>query len=187
VHAQQGKSAEAIPELREAVRLKPDFAEGHNNLGNALAQQGRMMEAIAEWEAALRIDANLADAHNNVGYALSDMGRKREAMEHYERALAINPEYYQAAISYAKLLAAATAKDGSDLTRAAAMGQRACDFTGHRDIDCLQTLAGIYARAHRGHDAAKTMQEALDLAVSAGQQDLAGQLRSRVEEYRNLR
>jgi tetratricopeptide (TPR) repeat protein len=186
-YAQQGKSTEAIAELREAVRLKADYAEAHNNLGIALAQQNRTPEAVAEWESALRIDPNLADAHNNVAYALTGLGRNREAMAHYERALAINPNYYQAAISYAKLLAAADSKDGGEVARGATMGQRACDITGRRDLDCLQTLAGIYAQAHRGPDAVKTAQAALDLAVSAGRQDLAAGLRARVEQYRNLR
>lgn len=185
--AQQGKSAEAIAELREAVRLKPDYAEAHNNLGIALAQQKRTLEAIAEWESALRIDPNLADAHNNVAYALAELGRNREAMTHYERALAINPNYYQAAISYARLLAAADSKDGGDLGHAASVGQRACDITGRRDLDCLRTLAAIYAQAHRGPDAVKTAQAAVELAVSAGRQDLAGELRGRLEQYRNLR
>jgi tetratricopeptide (TPR) repeat protein len=186
-YAQQGKGGEAIAELQEAVRLKPDYAEAHNNLGIALAQQRRPREAIAEWEGALRIDPNLADAHNNVAYALTELGRNRDAIAHYERALAINPEHFHAALSYAKLLAAADSKDGGDLARAATIGQRACDITSRRDLDCLQTLAGIYAQAHRGPDAVKTAQLALDLAVSAGRQDLAAGLRAQVEQYRNLR
>ena len=186
-YAQQGKGTEAVAELSEAVRLKPDYPEGRNNLGIALAQQGRREEATAQWEAALKIDANMADAHNNLAYALSELGRTREAISHYERALAINPEYYQAAISYAKLLAAADAKDGGDLGRAAIMGKRACDMTGGRDFDCLRTLAEIYGKAHKAQDAVRVAQSALDLAVAAGRQDAAAELRGRLEQYRAIR
>ena len=43
----QGKLDEAIAEYREAIRLKPDDAEAHNNLGIALHDQGKLDEAIA--------------------------------------------------------------------------------------------------------------------------------------------
>ena len=43
----QGKLAEAVASFEQAVRLKPDFAEAYNNLGNALKDQGKLEEAIA--------------------------------------------------------------------------------------------------------------------------------------------
>ena len=48
----QGKLEEAIAEYRAAIRLKPDFAEAHCNLGNALTDQGKLDEAVAEYRAA---------------------------------------------------------------------------------------------------------------------------------------
>ena len=186
-YAQTGNSAGAMAELQEAVRLKPDYAESHSNLGIALAQQGKRDEAIAEWQAALKLDPNLADAHNNLAYALSELGRNREALSHYDQALKIQPDHYQAAISYAKLLAAADSKDGGDLARAATIGQRACDMRAGRDFDCLRTLAEIYAKGRRPQDALRTAQSALDLAVAAGRQDAASDLRGRLEQYRAMR
>ena len=44
----QRKLPEAIAELREAIRLKPDFAEAHLNLGGVLMGQRKWDEAIAE-------------------------------------------------------------------------------------------------------------------------------------------
>ena len=46
--ADQGKLDEAIAEYREAIRLKPDDAEAHNNLGNDPERQGKLDEAIAD-------------------------------------------------------------------------------------------------------------------------------------------
>jgi tetratricopeptide (TPR) repeat protein len=45
-----------------AIRLKPDYAEAHLNLGVALAKQQKYDEAIVHFEAALRIDPNYATA-----------------------------------------------------------------------------------------------------------------------------
>ena len=39
--SQQAKLDEAIAGYREAIRLKPEFAEGHQGLGNALNRQGQ--------------------------------------------------------------------------------------------------------------------------------------------------
>jgi Tfp pilus assembly protein PilF/4-amino-4-deoxy-L-arabinose transferase-like glycosyltransferase len=66
---ERGAFADAEAALREAIVVRPDYAEAHNNLGIALASQGRMAEAIAAWDAALRIDPSLADARRNLQLA----------------------------------------------------------------------------------------------------------------------
>jgi Flp pilus assembly protein TadD len=51
-----GRLNDAIAEFEEALRLKPDFAEVHCNLGRALAlTPGRLNDAIAEYREALRL------------------------------------------------------------------------------------------------------------------------------------
>ena len=49
-----------------AVRLKPDYAEAHNNLGNALTALGRVEEAAASFQEAVRLRPDYAEAHNNL-------------------------------------------------------------------------------------------------------------------------
>jgi tetratricopeptide (TPR) repeat protein len=66
-----GALGAAISQLEEAIRLKPDYPEAHNNLGNALSKvPGRLPEAIAEFEAALRLEPKMTEAHANLGIAL---------------------------------------------------------------------------------------------------------------------
>ena len=45
----------AVAAGREAIRLKPDDAHAHSNLGNALKDQGKLDEAIAEYRTAIRL------------------------------------------------------------------------------------------------------------------------------------
>jgi len=95
---ERGLPGQAIPHLEEAVRLKPDQADAHNNLGNALSKvPGRSAEATAEFEEALRLDPGMTEAHANLGWALVNTpGRLAEGIAHLELVLvnnADNPQY----------------------------------------------------------------------------------------------
>jgi tetratricopeptide (TPR) repeat protein len=91
---ESGRPAEAIPYLREAVRLKPDYADAHNNLGNALAKvPGGSAESVSEFEAALRIEPGMAEANGNLGSALVNIpGRVSEGISHLRTALQGNAD-----------------------------------------------------------------------------------------------
>ena len=45
---------EAIREYRDAIRINPDYAGAHNNLGIALKKKGLVDEAIREYENFIR-------------------------------------------------------------------------------------------------------------------------------------
>jgi Flp pilus assembly protein TadD len=72
---QQGKLDEAIRQFQEAIRLKPGYAEAHNNLGTAFYQQGRAGEAIREFQEALRLKPDYADARKNLDAVLAARAR----------------------------------------------------------------------------------------------------------------
>jgi len=85
--------AEAAGHFEAALRIKPDHATAHYNLGNALAAMpGRLNDAITHYEEALRLKPNNAEQHNNLGNALVRVpGRINEAIVHYETALRLKP------------------------------------------------------------------------------------------------
>ncbi len=85
----------AITQLREAVRLKPDNADAHNNLGNALTKTGgHASEAIGEFETALRLQPGMAEAHSNLGVALVNTPeRLDEGIAHLRMALQLRPDF----------------------------------------------------------------------------------------------
>jgi tetratricopeptide (TPR) repeat protein len=96
IQRQMGRDDLAIERLTEAVRLKPDFAEAHNSLGNALRSQGRVVEAEASYRQALRLNPQFAEAHNNLGVALMERGKLEEAEVNLEQAAYLKPDYVEA-------------------------------------------------------------------------------------------
>src|SRR5207245_2643806 len=91
-----GKLEDAIASYRQALALKPDFAEAHKSLGIALWDQGKLDEAITCFRQALTLKPDYAEAHNNLGIALWDQGKLAEAIACYCQALALKPDYVHA-------------------------------------------------------------------------------------------
>ena len=91
--ARSGETAKARAAFEQALVLKPDLAEAHNDLGALLAQSGDLDAAIGRFRAALASNADYPDALNNLGYALLLTGRDQEARALYEKALALQPDF----------------------------------------------------------------------------------------------
>ena len=82
--------------IGQAVRLRPDDAEAHNNLGVVLKAQGKLAEAVVHYGQAARLRPDYAEAHNNLGVALQAQGKPEEALASFDRALQIRPDYVEA-------------------------------------------------------------------------------------------
>ena len=87
------------------MKIRPDYAEAHNNLGSALAGRGRLDEAMAHFRKALEIQPDSAEAHSNLGIALAAGGRLDEAVEHFRKALEIQPDSAEAHYNLGNALA----------------------------------------------------------------------------------
>ncbi|HYW46554.1 MAG TPA: tetratricopeptide repeat protein [Bryobacteraceae bacterium] len=104
-----GGLAEAIAQCEAALRIRPNYAEAHNNLGSAWAQMpDRLADAIAEFRAALAAKPEFAEAHFNLANALVRIpGRQLEAIAQYGAALRIRPAYLEAHMNLGTVLSRA--------------------------------------------------------------------------------
>ena len=72
-----GRVSEAIPHFQAALRIQPDSAGIHNNLGALSLEPGRLQDAIEEYRTALRLQPDYPDARYNLEVALSKLGEAK--------------------------------------------------------------------------------------------------------------
>jgi protein O-mannosyl-transferase len=84
---EEGRVNEAIHHNIEAVRIRPDFIETHNDLGSNLYKIGRVDEAIYSYKMALEINPADAEVNANIGVALATKGDFARAERHYRIAV----------------------------------------------------------------------------------------------------
>jgi tetratricopeptide (TPR) repeat protein len=89
---------------REALRLRPDYAEAHNNLAILLRSRGAPGDAANHYQEALRIRPQYPDAHANYAALLAARGSRAGAAQHFEEALRLRPDFVDAHHGYATLL-----------------------------------------------------------------------------------
>lgn len=96
VERARGNVDKARDYWEQAVGVKPDYADAHNNLGVLFKEQNRWDEADLHYQRAIGIRPDYADAHNNLGNLRKDQGRYSEAEACYQRAVLLRPEYVDA-------------------------------------------------------------------------------------------
>jgi tetratricopeptide (TPR) repeat protein len=87
----QGRPAEAVGHLEEALRIAPDSVRAHAALGRAFVDLGRYQDAFDHLDYAVRHGGSSADTDDDLGVALAGLGRPVEAMQRYDEALRVDP------------------------------------------------------------------------------------------------
>lgn len=90
-HHQAGRLAEADRLYAQAVALKPDLVEAHNNRGAIRQMAGDWAAALACYDTAIRHRPDYAEALANRGNVLIQLRRYDQALADFNRALALGP------------------------------------------------------------------------------------------------
>ena len=91
-----GEGPEAVTQLRTALAIRPDWADAHQALGDALLEAGDFAGAERAFEDALAAEADRGTAHLGLGKALYGQEKTTEAREHLERAIEMVPNLVDA-------------------------------------------------------------------------------------------
>ena len=185
---------DAAEHFDRAIRLKPDFSEAYNNRGAVQVLQGRTDEAIASYTEAVRLNTANVEARDNLASALATRAsllaqrdRIDEAIAHYRRALQLNADLPAALVDLAWILATSERHDVRAPDEAVRLAEHAAQMTKQQDALVLDTLAVAYFSANRLDRAISTAQAALDLASTTGRDDLAADIRRRLESFKRER
>lgn len=92
----------AEKELRDALKLNPNYATGHHWLSLVLDFEGRLEEARREIEVALELDPLAHILHAASGMMAMEAGEYERAKVRFERARDLEPDYPDAAWNLAQ-------------------------------------------------------------------------------------
>ena len=84
--AGEGREAEAIKAFRQALGIRPDWAEAHSLLGSILFKAGNYAEAEVELRKAVTLKPDYAEGWNFLGEFLKARGKEQEAQEAFKKA-----------------------------------------------------------------------------------------------------
>ena len=91
-----GKLSAAEASLRQAIKLKNDYAEAYSNLGNILMELGGLNEAIISYKKAINLKPDNAQILSNLGTTFHELGKTGKAINSYSRSIKLNPKYSKA-------------------------------------------------------------------------------------------
>jgi Flp pilus assembly protein TadD len=77
--------------LREAIRLNPDFSQALFQLGLVLEDRGKLQEAVEELQEAARLNASYAEPHMALARIYRKLGQEAAAREEVQAYLRLHP------------------------------------------------------------------------------------------------
>ncbi len=101
---QRARVRNAMVELVNSLRARPDDMASHFNLGNFHLARGQMLEAIAEFQTAIRLQAEAVQPYVNVALAYNAVGQNDQAEASLRHALRLEPTNAPARLNLALLL-----------------------------------------------------------------------------------
>jgi predicted CXXCH cytochrome family protein len=157
-YAERGDGAAAEAELRQAIRMRPDFATAYVNLADVLRASGRDVEGERVLRDGLARSSSDGDLHHALGLLLVRRGQHAEALIELEKAARLRPGEAR----YAYVLGVALNSAG-DSKRALSELEAAHD-RHPADREILWALATISRGAGRIAEAARHAARLLELS-----------------------
>ena len=89
----RGRTTEALDANERAVKLVPEDAEAHNNLGVTLRQLGRLEESSHSFRRAIALESKFSEAYDNLGTTLQELGKLEQAEVCVKQAIELKPDH----------------------------------------------------------------------------------------------
>jgi len=86
----EGRNDEAIEQMQEALKLKPNIPELHYHLGLVFEDKGQLDQAIRHFQEAVELNPNYLAARNDLGMAFVRQGLTDDAIQQFRQAIQID-------------------------------------------------------------------------------------------------
>ncbi|MCK4342293.1 MAG: tetratricopeptide repeat protein [Phycisphaerae bacterium] len=183
----KGMFREGATHFSEALRHDSNNATAHYGLGELLARRGNNEAAVTHLSWAVRIEPEHASAHYSLGKVMFGLGRIDEAIQHLSLAVRHEPNDPRMLRDLAWTLATAPDPKMRDGTKAVEFAKRACELTEYHQIEPLDVLGVCYAEAGQFTAAIQSAEQALQLALAAGNALVVDKIKQRIELYQQGR
>ena len=183
-----GDHQKGLAHSLQALRLEPENGAAYYDVGMARLHQRQFDAAVQHLSEAVRLlpqgrdfQYNPVNMRLNLARALLFKGELTKAAGHLNTALKLDPENATVNYELAQALAAQGDVRGSlkHYVRAVRLEPK---------VDTSPTLHAVlgshFARAGRFREALASAHKALQLALAAGETDLAQQIKKRIERYK---
>jgi tetratricopeptide (TPR) repeat protein len=181
---ESGRTKEVIQLYRKRLEVAPGDVVVHQKIGELLFGQNQLDEALKHFRQAVRLQPDFVEARFGLAEILARQNKKPEAVEQWRQILKRKPDAVQVLAN----LSWALATDRNDKVRngkeAVVFAEQLCVIAGRNSPAYVDLLAAAYAEAGRFADAISTEEDAISLASSSGQKELAATYRLRLNGYR---
>ena len=179
-----GETDLAIEHYTKAVEIDPDNLSAVSNLGVALAKTGDYEQASVHLLKVHRLVPQDPGVALNLGNLFLQQKDLENAADYYRRALELDPNWSAAASMLAWVLATAKDENLRNGQEALRLAKVAFQRGNPQDPRTLDILSAAYAAAGEYTEALLYAKRALELCKATGQEELASQIASRLENYR---
>jgi len=84
---------DALAAYKQAVEIRPDYAQGWNGQGKTLFKLKQYTEALAAYDKAIQIQPDYVEAWSGRGFILQKLQRYPEAIAAFDKALQLHDDY----------------------------------------------------------------------------------------------
>ncbi len=171
LYGRTNQYAKAEANYNSAIAINPDLPEIHYNFGVLLVTQERLKEAEQSFARCLQLNPYHAEAHHNVAALIEREGRLAEAATHYRKAIENKSGYTAAHFALGRILV-----NQDKLPEAIEQFKLSLAPENETTPRNMYALGATYIRAGNQAEGIKFLREALKLATTLRQEQLANSI-----------
>ncbi len=164
----------AIAQYEAVIRLDPNFAGAHFELGEAILQNSRSNEAraraVKEFEAALKLNPHDARSECWLGHIYASQQDYTAALKHYQRALELDPADAEVRVGLGKVLTATSQPQSALVHLLEAVRLDPLNAVAHYRLSAVYRQLGRTADSQRESAAFRDIQDRKKRMVAVYQQ-----------------